>query len=83
MLEDRILIKKARLGDQQAFDRIYTKYLDMLLTVAQNLLGNPQEAEDVVQDVFVKLIESYQLDDQNHTQSHQHDQRASTSHRSP
>jgi len=58
MLEDRRLIRKAKLGDQQAFDRIYTQYLDTLLTVAFSLLGSRQEAEDVVQDVFAKLIES-------------------------
>ena len=61
MLEDRILIRQSQRGDQQAFDRIYTKYLDMLLTVAHSLLGQRHEAEDVVQDVFVKLVES--LDD--------------------
>jgi RNA polymerase sigma-70 factor (ECF subfamily) len=58
MFEDRLLIWKAKQGDQQAFDRIYHKYLDCLLSVAVNLLGPGQEAEDVVQDVYVKLIES-------------------------
>ena len=56
MFEDRLLIRKAKQGDQQAFDRIYHKYLDCLLSVAVNLLGSGQEAKDVVQDVYVKWI---------------------------
>lgn len=61
MFEDRLLIAKAQQGDWTAFERIYQKYLDCLLTIAVNLLGNAQEAEDVVQDIFTKLIEA--LDD--------------------
>ena len=58
MLEDRILIWKAKRGDRQAFEAIYRKYLDHLLTVAVHLLRDPGLAQDAVQEVFVKLIES-------------------------
>ncbi len=58
MVEDRNLVRRAKRGDQQAFDRIYDAYLDTLLTVALGLLGSPQEAEDAVQDVFTKFIEA-------------------------
>ncbi len=58
LAEDRVLIWKSKRGDQRVFDRIYHKYLDTMLTVAVSLLGDTSEAEDVVQDVFVKLIET-------------------------
>ena len=58
MLEDRILLRQAKRGERRAFDRIYEKYRDTLLTVAMNLLADPELARDVVQDVFVKFIES-------------------------
>jgi len=58
MLNDRILIRQAKRGERRAFDRIYEKYRDALLTVAMNLLADPELAQDVVQDVFVKFVES-------------------------
>jgi RNA polymerase sigma-70 factor (ECF subfamily) len=58
MLEDRILLWKAKRGDKRAFDALYDKYVDALLTVGRNLLGNATEAEEVVQDVFASFVES-------------------------
>lgn len=58
MFEDRILIIKAKQGEWTAFEQIYEKYLDALLTIAFSLLSNHQEAEDVVHDVFAKFMES-------------------------
>jgi RNA polymerase sigma-70 factor, ECF subfamily len=58
MLEDRILIWKARRGDRLAFDRIYHRYLDPMLSVAMALLHDRSEAEEVVQDVFVSFVGS-------------------------
>jgi RNA polymerase sigma-70 factor (ECF subfamily) len=58
MLEDLILLHRSRQGDRQAFDRLYCKHLDALLTVARSLLGNANDAEDVVQEVLALLLES-------------------------
>ena len=58
MLEDRILIRKAKRGERGAFGQIYERYRDTLLTVAMSLLADPELAQDVVQDVFVKFVES-------------------------
>ena len=52
MLEDSLLVWKAKRGDKAAFDALYEKYVDLLLTVAMNLLRDAHEAEEIVQDVF-------------------------------
>ena len=58
MLEDRILVWRLRQASEWALRRIYDKYEDDLLTLAANLLGRTDQAEDVLQDVFMKFIES-------------------------
>jgi RNA polymerase sigma-70 factor (ECF subfamily) len=58
MLEDRLLLWKFKCGGRDAFRAIYEKYADDLLTLAANLLDDKTGAEDVVQDVFIKFVES-------------------------
>jgi RNA polymerase sigma-70 factor (ECF subfamily) len=58
ILEDHKLVRQSRQGDRQAFEAIYEKYLDPMLTIAMNLLGDWALAEDIVQEVFVKFIQS-------------------------
>jgi RNA polymerase sigma-70 factor (ECF subfamily) len=57
-LEDRYLVWKLKRGSAQALCRIYNRYESDLLTLATNLLGRTGYAEDVLQDVFVKFLES-------------------------
>jgi RNA polymerase sigma-70 factor (ECF subfamily) len=56
MLEDKKLLTQWRRGSREAVQRIYEKYHDDLLTLAANLLRDPNRAEDVVQNVFVALV---------------------------
>ena len=58
MLKDRLLIRRFKLGSEDAFRRIYEKYESDLLTLAANLSGEPSAAEDVVQDVFISFVQS-------------------------
>jgi RNA polymerase sigma factor (sigma-70 family) len=58
MLEDRLLLWKFKHGNKDAFRAIYEKYAGDMLTLAGNLLDDKVGAEDVVQDVFIKLVES-------------------------
>ena len=59
MLEDRILLWKFKHGSRDAFRAIYEKYAADMLTLAGNLLDDKTGAEDIVQDVFIKLVESF------------------------
>ncbi len=58
MLDDPILLWRSKRGDRRAFDLLYERHLDTLLTVAMSLLGNASDAEDAVQEVFASFIES-------------------------
>lgn len=58
MLDDAILLWRSKRGDRGAFDLLYERHLDRLLTVAMHLLGNAGDAEDAVHEVFVSFIES-------------------------
>ena len=58
MLEDRILVRKFKSGSTDALRRIYEKYESYLLTLAANLLSDPNAAEDIVQDVFISFVQS-------------------------
>lgn len=42
--------------DNFEFDRIYNLYADMLYKIAYLYFGNPQDTEDAMQDVFIKLL---------------------------
>ena len=58
MLEDKLLIWRFQGGSRDSFRRIYEKYESFLLTLAANLLGDGDAAEDVVQDVFISFVQS-------------------------
>jgi len=58
MLEDRLLLWKFKRGSRAAFRAIYEKYAGDMLTLAGNLLDDKVGAEDIVQDVFIKFVQS-------------------------
>jgi len=58
MLEDRYLVWGVKRGSEWALRRIYNRCETDLLTLAASLLGKTDQAEDVLQDVFMRFIES-------------------------
>ena len=58
MLEDKLLIWKYKQGNVEALRQIFDKYKGDLLKLAIALTADICLAEDVVQDVFVKLAEA-------------------------
>lgn len=54
---DAATLARARRGDMQAFSAIYRLYGRACYNLALRILGQPAAAEDMVQDVFVRLIE--------------------------
>ena len=58
MLKDARLVRKAKRGCRDSMRSIYEMYKDDLLTLANALLNDKGEAEDVVHDVFVSFVQS-------------------------
>src|SRR4030042_2940563 len=58
VMEDKLLIWKFKRGSREALRRIYDKHHRYLLKLAVVLTGNPDTAEDVVQEVFVHFAQS-------------------------
>lgn len=48
------LVQKLKAGDKSAFDALYEKYKNTLLRMAYLVSGNMADAEDIVQETFVK-----------------------------
>ncbi|WP_420888784.1 RNA polymerase sigma factor SigW [Cohnella candidum] len=62
---DTRLAKLARKGDQRAFAEIVSLYKDKLFHLAYRMTGNRQEAEDVVQDTFLRVFKNLERYDEN------------------
>jgi len=58
IIKDQYLIWRVQRGDKEVLARIYRENTASMITVAMSLLGKSEDARDIVQDVFVKLIES-------------------------
>ena len=54
---DVALVAKARAGDVAAYDDLVRKYERQIFRIAQHITQNREDAEDVMQDAFVKAFE--------------------------
>ncbi len=55
---DRVTLERARRGDMGAFGAIYERFGGACYNLALRVLGEPAAAEDIVQEVFLKLMAS-------------------------
>lgn len=55
VLSDEDLIEQFQKGSEYAYEQIVIRYKDKLLNFAYRYLGNIDDAEDVVQETFLKL----------------------------
>ncbi len=53
----RKIIDRAKNGDIRAFEEIYMTYSGMVFNTALRFLNNRDDAEDITQEVFVRLYE--------------------------
>ena len=52
---DQQLINGINQGDVNAFEELYKQYYVFLCLIAEHIVTNPSDAEEIVSDVFVKL----------------------------
>jgi RNA polymerase sigma-70 factor (ECF subfamily) len=56
--EDAVLAAACRSGDLRAYERLYAMHGARMKNLARNVLGNPIDAEDAVQETFLKVQRS-------------------------
>ena len=69
-MKDQLAVR-IKLGDEQAFELFFRKFNVRLCAFANKFLDNPEEAQEVVQDMFVKLWENRdEIDPENSLKSY-------------
>jgi RNA polymerase sigma-70 factor, ECF subfamily len=59
---DRALIERCKAGDLGAFEELYRQHAGRLFGLATRMLGNPTDAEDLLQEIFLsahRKLESF------------------------
>lgn len=52
------IIKMCLDGDTDAFEELITRYKKLIFNTAYRMMGNREEAEDITQEVFIKIYNS-------------------------
>lgn len=58
MLSDAKLLTQLQAGDEASFEALFLRHYDRVYGILYRLLGNRTDAEDVAQQVFLKLYHS-------------------------
>ncbi len=58
MLSDERLMERVKSGDAQAFDALLQRHGKAIFNFIYRFVGNRQEAEDLTQDTFVRVLQS-------------------------
>jgi RNA polymerase sigma-70 factor (ECF subfamily) len=53
MVTDRELIEKVKHGESEAYGQLFQKYYGQIYAICLSMLKNPQDAEELAQDVFI------------------------------
>jgi RNA polymerase sigma-70 factor (ECF subfamily) len=55
--DERSIVARVQGGDVAAFDALVRRYIDRALVVARRITGNTHDAEDLVQDAFMRALD--------------------------
>ncbi len=56
-IDEPLLVRRVQQGDAQSFGVLVEKYMDSGFAAALAVLGNPHDAEDAVQNAFIRALE--------------------------
>ena len=57
-VDDTVLVEKCREGNSSAMERLIIKYQNRIYNVILKICGNPDDAAELTQDTFVKVIQN-------------------------
>ncbi len=55
--EESVLVTEAKAGSYEAFEELVNRYEKKIYRLGLNLTGNPEDAEDMLQETFLKAYE--------------------------
>jgi RNA polymerase sigma-70 factor (ECF subfamily) len=58
--KDLFYIQKVKAGDFRSFSAIVSKYQNMVFTIVLKIVENREDAEDITQEIFIKVFKSIQ-----------------------
>ena len=58
MQNEEQVVQSAKTGDDRAFEQIYEEYFDKVYRYIYVRVGNPPDAEDLTEEVFLKALKS-------------------------
>ena len=58
VIQDEISVSALQAGDREAYARLVDRFSPQIYRLALKILGNPQDAEDVLQNTFMKALEA-------------------------
>lgn len=56
-MDESIVVRKAKKGDQQALAELVNRYSERIYNLALRILRNKEDAEDVLQETFMTVLE--------------------------
>lgn len=68
--DEHLLVNAAKGGDAQAFEELVNRYESKILRLTRNITGNREDAEDAMQDAFLKAyahLDGFQQDSRFYT----------------
>jgi len=57
-IDDAVLVERCRQGDSEAMERLILKYQNRIYNTIFRMCANPDDAAELTQDTFVKVIEN-------------------------
>ena len=57
-IDDTVLVRQSQAGDSTAMERLILKYQHRIYNVILKMCGNPDDAAELAQETFVKVLES-------------------------
>lgn len=57
-IDDSVLVQQSQMGDTTAMERLILRYQNRIYNVILKMCGNPDDAAELAQETFVKVIES-------------------------
>lgn len=55
-ISDNLLVEKIKAGDMGCFETLVERHKDFAFTIADRILNNREDAEEIAHDAFVKLL---------------------------